>query len=103
MGREVVPGDIEDALVDPGVPGAARSSLAHHRHTVPPAEYITKLYRYYFRLAVHTTKGSAVSAELDILHTDRPKRVLLVASDPSTSTRTGWPIAARLVIDELGI
>jgi putative intracellular protease/amidase len=31
-------------------------------------------------------------ATVDILHPDRPKRVLIVASNPATSTVTGWPV-----------
>lgn len=33
-----------------------------------------------------------MAASIDILHPDKPKRVLIVASNPSTSTQTGWPI-----------
>lgn len=29
---------------------------------------------------------------IDVLHPDRPKRVLMVASNPSTSAVTGWPV-----------
>jgi putative intracellular protease/amidase len=31
-------------------------------------------------------------ASIDVLHPDRPKHVLIVASNPSVSTRTGWPV-----------
>lgn len=31
-------------------------------------------------------------ATIDILHPDRPKRVLIVASNTTTSTVTGWPV-----------
>jgi putative intracellular protease/amidase len=31
-------------------------------------------------------------AALDTLHPDAPRRILIVASNPSTSTQTGWPI-----------
>jgi putative intracellular protease/amidase len=33
-----------------------------------------------------------MSAELDVLHPDHPRRVLVVASNPSVSEQTGWPI-----------
>jgi putative intracellular protease/amidase len=33
-----------------------------------------------------------MTATVDILHPDRPKRVLLVASNPAVSTVTGWPV-----------
>jgi len=33
-----------------------------------------------------------MSAAIDTLHPDAPKRILIVASNPSTSTQTGWPI-----------
>jgi putative intracellular protease/amidase len=33
-----------------------------------------------------------MSAAVDVLTPDRPKRVLIVASNPAVSTRTGWPI-----------
>ena len=33
-----------------------------------------------------------VSASVDILHPDRPKRVVIVASNPAVSEQTGWPI-----------
>ena len=33
-----------------------------------------------------------MAASIDILHPDRPKRVLLVASNPATSPVTGWPV-----------
>jgi putative intracellular protease/amidase len=33
-----------------------------------------------------------MTASLDLLHPDRPKRVLMVAANPSTSTQTGWPV-----------
>ena len=33
-----------------------------------------------------------MSAEIDVLHADRPKRVAIVASNPSVSKQTGWPI-----------
>jgi putative intracellular protease/amidase len=33
-----------------------------------------------------------VSASVDILHPDRPKRVVIVASNPAISGQTGWPI-----------
>ena len=33
-----------------------------------------------------------VSASVDILHPDRPKRVVIVASNPAVSGQTGWPI-----------
>jgi putative intracellular protease/amidase len=31
-------------------------------------------------------------ASIDVLHPDRPKRVLMVASNPAVSTVTGWPV-----------
>jgi hypothetical protein len=31
-------------------------------------------------------------ATIDILRPDQPKRVLIVASNPTTSTVTGWPV-----------
>jgi putative intracellular protease/amidase len=33
-----------------------------------------------------------MAATVDILHPDRPNRVLLVASNPTVSTVTGWPV-----------
>lgn len=33
-----------------------------------------------------------MTATVDILHPDRPKRVLIVASNPTVSTVTGWPV-----------
>lgn len=33
-----------------------------------------------------------MSAAIDVLHPESPKRVLMVASNPSTSGQTGWPI-----------
>jgi putative intracellular protease/amidase len=33
-----------------------------------------------------------VSGAIDILHPDTPKRVVIVASNPSVSKQTGWPI-----------
>jgi putative intracellular protease/amidase len=33
-----------------------------------------------------------VSAAIDVLRPESPKRVLMVASNPSTSAQTGWPI-----------
>lgn len=33
-----------------------------------------------------------MSATIDVLHPERPKRVLAVASNPSTSPETGWPV-----------
>jgi putative intracellular protease/amidase len=33
-----------------------------------------------------------MSATINVLHPDRPKRVLLVASNPAVSGQTGWPI-----------
>ena len=33
-----------------------------------------------------------MSANIDILFPDKPKRILLVASNPATSSQTGWPI-----------
>jgi putative intracellular protease/amidase len=33
-----------------------------------------------------------VPATIDVLHPETPKRVLMVASNPSTSPTTGWPI-----------
>jgi len=33
-----------------------------------------------------------MSASIDILHPDRPRRVLVVASNPATSPETGWPV-----------
>jgi len=33
-----------------------------------------------------------MAATLDVLHPDRPKRVLIVASNPAVSATTGWPI-----------
>jgi putative intracellular protease/amidase len=34
----------------------------------------------------------AVSATVDILHPERPKRIVIVASNPAVSDQTGWPI-----------
>jgi putative intracellular protease/amidase len=33
-----------------------------------------------------------MAASIDVLNPSTPKRILLVASNPSTSTQTGWPI-----------
>jgi putative intracellular protease/amidase len=33
-----------------------------------------------------------VTATIDVLYPERPKKVLVVASNPSTSEQTGWPI-----------
>jgi putative intracellular protease/amidase len=33
-----------------------------------------------------------VPAAIDVLHPDTPKRVLIVASNPSVSPQTGWPV-----------
>jgi putative intracellular protease/amidase len=33
-----------------------------------------------------------VSASIDVLHPDTPKRVLIVASNPAVSPQTGWPV-----------
>ena len=33
-----------------------------------------------------------MTAALDILHPDKPKTVLIVASNPAVSATTGWPI-----------
>jgi putative intracellular protease/amidase len=33
-----------------------------------------------------------VSAAIDVLNPTKPKRILIVASNPSVSTQTGWPI-----------
>ena len=33
-----------------------------------------------------------MSGTIDILHPDRPKRVLILASNPAVSAQTGWPI-----------
>jgi putative intracellular protease/amidase len=33
-----------------------------------------------------------VSASVDILHPERPKRIVIVASNPAVSEQTGWPI-----------
>lgn len=33
-----------------------------------------------------------MSAAIDVVHPDRPKRVAIVASNPSVSKQTGWPI-----------
>ncbi len=33
-----------------------------------------------------------MTASINVLHPDRPKRVLLVASNPGVSAQTGWPI-----------
>ena len=33
-----------------------------------------------------------MSADLNVVNPDQPKRVLLVASNPAVSTQTGWPI-----------
>ena len=33
-----------------------------------------------------------MSGAIDVLHPDRPKRILIVASNPSVSTQTGWPV-----------
>jgi putative intracellular protease/amidase len=34
----------------------------------------------------------ALSASIDILNPDRPKRIVIVASNPAVSEQTGWPI-----------
>src|SRR5262245_22625979 len=34
----------------------------------------------------------AMTTAVDVLHPDRPKRVLVVASNPAVSAATGWPI-----------
>jgi putative intracellular protease/amidase len=33
-----------------------------------------------------------MSASIDILHPDKPKKVLIVASNPAVSPQTGWPV-----------
>ena len=33
-----------------------------------------------------------MSGAIDVLHPERPKRILIVASNPSVSTQTGWPV-----------
>ncbi len=33
-----------------------------------------------------------MSASIDVLHPESPKRVLMVVSNPATSTTTGWPV-----------
>jgi putative intracellular protease/amidase len=33
-----------------------------------------------------------MEATIDVLHPDRPKRVVMVASNPAVSTVTGWPV-----------
>lgn len=33
-----------------------------------------------------------MSAAIDVLHPERPKQILIVASNPSVSEQTGWPI-----------
>lgn len=33
-----------------------------------------------------------MSATIDVLHPERPKQILIVASNPSVSEQTGWPI-----------
>lgn len=33
-----------------------------------------------------------MSASIDVLHPERPKQILIVASNPSVSDQTGWPI-----------
>jgi putative intracellular protease/amidase len=33
-----------------------------------------------------------LTARVDILHPDRPKRIVIVASNPAVSEQTGWPI-----------
>jgi putative intracellular protease/amidase len=33
-----------------------------------------------------------MNAAIDVLNPDQPKRILMVASNPATSTQTGWPI-----------
>jgi putative intracellular protease/amidase len=33
-----------------------------------------------------------MSASVDILNPDRPKRIVIVASNPAVSEQTGWPI-----------
>jgi putative intracellular protease/amidase len=33
-----------------------------------------------------------MSAAIDVLHPERPKRILIVASNPSVSPQTGWPV-----------
>jgi hypothetical protein len=36
--------------------------------------------------------GAFVSATVDVLAPERPKRVLIVVSNPAVSKQTGWPI-----------
>jgi putative intracellular protease/amidase len=36
-----------------------------------------------------------LSASVDILDPDRPKRIAIVASNPAVSEQTGWPIGFR--------
>src|SRR6266567_1675205 len=37
-------------------------------------------------------KGDVMSATIDVLHPEKPKRVLMIASNPTVSKQTGWPI-----------
>jgi putative intracellular protease/amidase len=39
-----------------------------------------------------TLSVAAMSASVDILHPEQPKRILIVASNPAVSEQTGWPI-----------
>jgi putative intracellular protease/amidase len=48
--------------------------------------------RFYGACSRKTTTGAPVAAAIDVLDPEHPKRVLLVASNPSISERTGWPI-----------
>jgi hypothetical protein len=60
-----------------------------------------------------------MSGAIDVLDPDKPKRILILASNPAVSEQTGWPIgfwwtelthqqysgaaAARLMIEALGV
>jgi hypothetical protein len=41
---------------------------------------------------VNRMGGEAVAGSIDVLNPDRPKRILIVASNPAVSKQTGWPI-----------
>lgn len=62
--------------------GVHRRRLAHrcldHLHSVPPN--------------TGREDSEAMSGAINILHPDRPKRVLILASNPAVSPQTGWPI-----------
>jgi len=43
-----------------------------------------------------------MSKTIDVLNPQKPKRRAIVASNPSVSKQTGWPIAARASNPEPG-